>query len=158
MKAVGSHPISLGRDVENPGDDREIMTYWDSGQSGWRVLKESCRSDENFERINNTTKRRVASLDSTSGYRLVWLDMGLSDRFNLMRTWIDTTNWRCGSSLWTVNTGITTKISNLSNFTGHSSTKRGKCCGCACFATLWGARIHLDHQVSISACGWTGTC
>jgi hypothetical protein len=46
-----SHPVSLGRDVlENPGEYREILSYWQSGGNDWKVFGSQMGNWRHFRR------------------------------------------------------------------------------------------------------------
>ncbi|KAL5331131.1 hypothetical protein ACEPPN_000660 [Leptodophora sp. 'Broadleaf-Isolate-01'] len=46
-----SHPVSLGRDIEeNPGEYREILSYWQSRENEWKVFESQWRRWREFRR------------------------------------------------------------------------------------------------------------
>jgi hypothetical protein len=64
-----SHPVSLGRDViENPGEYREILSYWQSvAHTDRRVFESRMGGWRESAAGNERTERKVAFLNMSRG-------------------------------------------------------------------------------------------
>ena len=98
-----SHPVSLGRYVlEDPGEYREILSYWQSGENDWKVFESQMGRWRDFRRYQQYTReegrftqhcQRVQERLTKHGFERPYQLNADLDRQDRIATWIEFLNY-----------------------------------------------------------------
>ena len=94
-----SHPVSLGRDViENPGEYREILSFWQSGSNDWKVFESQMGGWREFRRWQQKNREGGRFPKYVEGVKQGLAEHGFTRSFQLdedperqdkLTTWIE---------------------------------------------------------------------